>query len=143
MAPDGWAVRGANSVSNAVDDGDSDVLRPRPSHRMTPLERAREEKLDAFLSQDDDLIDRSNYCRVVTAKLHDDQQLKSLLFKQFDSIDRKGRGVVNEKQVKQALHKILRRQIKKLTDGDSDDEDNLIGGMHMFVEGQYERDTIQ
>ena len=53
MASDGWAVRGANSVSNAVDDGDSDGLRPRPSHRLTPLERAREEKLDAFLSQGD------------------------------------------------------------------------------------------
>ena len=28
--------------------------------------------LDAFLSMDDDLIDKSNYCRVVTNKLNDD-----------------------------------------------------------------------
>ena len=35
--------------------------------------------LDAFLSMDDELIDKSNYCRVVSNKLSDDEQLKNLL----------------------------------------------------------------
>ena len=35
--------------------------------------------LDAFISQENDLMDKSKYCRVVKNKLQDDQQLKSLL----------------------------------------------------------------
>ena len=37
---------------------------------------------------------------------------------------------------------ILKKQIKKLTDGDSEEED-IIGGMQAFTEGSYAKDTIQ
>ena len=47
--------------------------------------------------------------------------------------------------MKKALHKILRKQIKKQTDGDSedDDDDNMIGGLASYTEGAYAKDTIQ
>jgi len=37
---------------------------------------------------EDDLIDKSNYCRVVSNKLNDDSQLKNCLISQFDRIDK-------------------------------------------------------
>ena len=52
--------------------------------------------LDAFISQDDENIDKSTYCQVVSQKLHDDEQLKGLLIDQFDRIDAAGRGLVDE-----------------------------------------------
>ena len=87
-------------------------------------------------------MDKEKYCDVVKSKLNDDQQLQRLLTNQFDRIDKEGQGVVNERQVKNALHMILKKQIQKLTDGDSDDE-NMIGGMLAFTEGSYAKDTIQ
>lgn len=43
------------------------------------------------------------------------------------------------------MHKILRKQIKKLTDdhSDDDDESNMIGGLQEYTEGSYAKDTIQ
>lgn len=78
--------------------------------------------MDAFLSMDDELIDKSNYCRVVSNKLSDDEQLKNLLVSQFDRMDRDGDGIIDENQVKEALARILRKQVKKMTgDGDGDE----------------------
>lgn len=65
--------------------------------------------MDAFLSLEDDTINKSNYVRVVSNKLCDDEQLKDLLVNQFDRIDSDGVGVINETQVKQALARILRK----------------------------------
>ena len=56
-------------------------------------------------------MDKEKYCDVVKSKLNDDQQLQRLLTNQFDRIDKEGRGVVNERQVKNALHMILKKQI--------------------------------
>lgn len=71
---------------------------------------------------DDELIDKSNYCRVVSNKLSDDEQLKNLLVSQFDRMDRDGDGIIDENQVKEALARILRKQVKKMTgDGDGDE----------------------
>lgn len=44
--------------------------------------------------------------------------------------------------MKKALHRILRKQINKLADMDSDDE-LLIGGQQIYSEGAYAKDTIQ
>jgi len=33
--------------------------------------------LDAFISQDEDFINKTNYCRVLDQKLNDDDQLRS------------------------------------------------------------------
>ena len=83
--------------------------------------------LDAFLSCDQDQIDRQCYTKVVQDKLHDDSQLKSLLIREFDHVDKEREQRVNEKQVKKALHHILRKQINKLADMDSDDDTMLVG----------------
>lgn len=68
--------------------------------------------LDAFISRDDSLIDKSHYCRAVNEKLADDQQLKSLLIKQFERVDKTDNKAISETQVKAVLHKILRKQIR-------------------------------
>ena len=100
--------------------------------------------LDAFISQDDDQIDKSNYCRVVGLKLEDDQQLRSRLINQFDRIVKDSHGKINEGQVKQGLHKILKKQIKQMrADESGDDDDNLIGGQQAFTDGAYAKDTIE
>ena len=103
--------------------------------------------LDAFISQDEDEINKSDYCRVVSLKVEDDVQLRDRLIQQFDRIDKAGRGLVNENQVKKALHNILRKQIKKLTmtsDDDGSESDSvLIGGMAAYMDGAYAKDTIE
>jgi len=98
--------------------------------------------LDAFISRDDSLIDKSHYCRAVNDKLADDQQLKSLLIKQFERVDKNDNKAISETQVKAVLHKILRKQIRQMRDGDDSDDDILIGGEKHFLEGSYAKDTI-
>ena len=97
--------------------------------------------LDAFISQDDDLIDKNTYCNVVSQKLNDDEQLRSLLLSQFDLIDKGSIGAINENQVKQCLTMILKRQIQKLKEGDSDESGMKMDRYH-FTEGAYAMDTI-
>ena len=84
---------------------------------------------------------------MVSLKVEDDVQLRDKLISQFERIDKTGRGVVNENQVKKALHNILRKQIKKLTMMSSDDDGSesdsvLIGGMAAYTDGAYAKDTI-
>ena len=101
--------------------------------------------LDEFLSCDEDLISKNNFQRVVAIKLHDDPQLQRQLISQFDTVDKPGAGSISEAQVKEALRRILRHQVDKLTDMDSDDDnehDNMIGGLQMYREGAYAKDTI-
>ena len=83
--------------------------------------------LDEFLQCDNDYLQKNNYIKVVQRKLGDDRQLQSQLIGLFDTIDQDARGAVNEPQVKKMLQKILRRQMKKITDVDSDDEEIFDG----------------
>lgn len=98
--------------------------------------------MDAFLCTNDDLMERAQYCSVVSEKLCDDEQLKRQLINQFDKIDKDGTGVVNEHQVKQALLKILKKQINKLSDDNSESED-MIKGLQLYAEGSYAKDIIE
>ena len=50
--------------------------------------------------------------------------------------------MVDEGQVKQALHKILKKQINKVNDDDSEDDDGA-AGVEAFSGGAYAKDTIQ
>ena len=83
--------------------------------------------LDEFLQCENDFLQKNNYIKVVQRKLGDDRQLQSQLIGLFDTIDQDARGAVNEPQVKKMLQKILRRQMKKITDVDSDDEEIFDG----------------
>lgn len=72
------------------------------------------------------MISKTDYVQVVSQKLSDDLQLKSQLILLFDKVDQEGWGAVSESQVKKMLLKILRQQIKKLSDDVDSDDDSLI-----------------
>lgn len=84
--------------------------------------------LDAFISGEDSMIDRDNYCNAVNTKLSDDVQLRTVLISQFDRVDKDETGGITEAQVKTVLHKVLRKKIDQLRDSDDSEETSLLGG---------------
>ena len=52
--------------------------------------------LDAFISQDDERLNKEDYSQVVKEKLVGDDQLCDRLIEQFDKIEHDGDGKVNE-----------------------------------------------
>ena len=96
--------------------------------------------LDAFVNQDDELINKEQYCNIVNDKLEDDAALRDVLLAQFSGIDKDEDGMVDQEDCKKALAQIMKEQMEKLLI--EKEQATEIRTEEAFRSGQYAKETI-